>query len=319
MLDALCDDAFNPCDSNMKEQDWENLGTVVDLDSEIPWSGLPSEGGETSSSGADLSTAHNAPLHFSNENQDEFDISWLGTKQKPSVHLQFSSTASETIGDCGFEAVTGWSGLPPQRIPVSISPKTLRKPNALLEQACDSQESSDEDNFAHDADDSLPLIEDDSCSQLPVHRAARRPKHGAPLYDADDADAPAGLRRSLSARTSAPITMPLGGHTALFTLHLFVAALAEGIVEPDTPERTLGILDQVPALHAVNLIRYSPLLSATHSRTGASRRPARPGGLHLAARGAQGVARALRGVAPESYAAYGAAVPAGNLACVALA
>jgi hypothetical protein len=250
MLDALCDDTFISCESNMQEQDWESLGTVVDLESEIPWAGSQSEGGEAQSSGVDLSSTHTAPLHFSNENQDEFDISWLGTKHKTNGHMQFNSSATEAMNDCGFETVTCWSGLPVQKgITVPTSPKTLRKPTMLLDQASESPEiSSEEEKYlhAHD-DDSLPLIEDDTGSHLPVHRTSRKAKSATHLYDHDSESFPGGDAAphcGFPLCTAGPIAP--SGPTTLFPLHLFVAAVAEGSFDPSTPERTLSILDQVP-------------------------------------------------------------------------
>jgi hypothetical protein len=110
MLDELCADSLSPCDSNMQEQDWENLGNVVDLESDIPWDGLPSGSAESHGSGADSLAANHAPLHFSNDNQDEFDISWLGSKQpKQSVHMQFRMR----IRECSMLVWTSPSTRPP--------------------------------------------------------------------------------------------------------------------------------------------------------------------------------------------------------------
>ena len=298
MLDALCEDSLNSCDSNMQEQDWESLGTVVDLDNEIPWAGLRSGGGDVQTSGVDLSTTHNAPLHFSNENQDEFDISWLGTKQKTNGHMHFSTP--EAMNDCGFEAVSCLSGLPAQRgIPVSTSPKTLRKPNVMIDEGIESLESSDEDKYAHDDDDddTLPLIEDDTDSHLSVKRTDRKTKLAPHLYDHDPARFPSTTCESdpphcgFPTCSSGPLALAPSGPMTLFPLHLFVAAVAEGSIDPNTPERTLSILDQVsgPALHSLAngrrrsslpppsaSCRRRPFSAAAHAELTASRPPSSP-------------------------------------------
>eukprot|EP00291_Cryptomonas_curvata_P017329 CAMPEP_0172162998 /NCGR_PEP_ID=MMETSP1050-20130122/7019_1 /TAXON_ID=233186 /ORGANISM="Cryptomonas curvata, Strain CCAP979/52" /LENGTH=356 /DNA_ID=CAMNT_0012833123 /DNA_START=291 /DNA_END=1357 /DNA_ORIENTATION=- len=237
----------------MQEQDWENLGTVVDLESDIPWDGLPSGSAESQGSGADSLAANHAPLHFSNDNQDEFDISWLGSKQpKQSVHMQFNAAAPDNMSDCAFESIACWSGPPPQRgLPISVSPKTLRKPSMVIEQSCDDQESSDE-SYSQDAEDSLPLIDDDSCSHLsaaqPLHRPIKAECHSdddhtAAAFFPDRAAPPPHC--GFPVCSAASLSLPPAGPTALFPLHLFVAALADGAVAPDTPERTLTTLDQV--------------------------------------------------------------------------
>ena len=217
----------------MQEQDWENLGPVVDLEREIPWASI---------AGGNVAASESQPtLPLSSEiSNDDYDLSWMG-----GTKLGSKSCAGENI-EAGLE--NSWPCPPVQRcVKRPVTPEFAHVSDVFCVQTSyENSLSSDENSLT--GEDDLPLIDDDSDS---CRRTVRRDDDNmnSAMFSSTLSGFP--LRDGLQCisdhnvyNNNFPSTQ---NDSAMFTLRLFVTAITDGQIE-DTSEKISGILEQVKLL-----------------------------------------------------------------------
>ncbi len=147
--------------------------------------------------------------------------------------------------DSGLESSSSWPCPPIQRcIKRPASPDFVNNVDLYSIHTLHENSLSSDENSPDAGDDELPLIDDDSDScRLTVRRdfdsiessrfPCKNPLRGGGLQLITDP------RLYSTSRNN-----PSSAESSLFTLHLFVTAIANGPIADDTPEKISGVLEQ---------------------------------------------------------------------------
>lgn len=183
---------------------------------------------------------------------------------QPKVSLQFSPVAIDTVADCSWDSV-GY--IPGGSLPHGVRKQHLTGP---LDELIRSQQATldtpppswqvpqhlhDQEWAAHEERDFGADSQRPAKAQEPPRvgsRTSQRSNAGRtrvpriPSHEGSDLiGRQHGASSSNSRSSSAGTEPPDGGDTALFTMQLFVTAIADGHIAADTPEKTAGVLEQV--------------------------------------------------------------------------
>lgn len=216
---------------SMREQDWDNLGTVVDLDTEIPWASI--------SAGTGVPPSQQALPLSTDLSNDDYDLSWLG-----GTKLGQKNSTAENIDS--LEQSSCWPCPPIQRcLKRPLSPDFVHNSEQFCFPISHDQSLSSDENSQDAGDDELPLIDDDSdsCRQT-VRRGYNRMR--STIFESSSDEAP--YRDDLKLMTDHRLytsAIPARTESSLFTLHLFVTAIADGDIATDAPEKIGSVLEQV--------------------------------------------------------------------------
>ncbi len=228
----------------LREQDWESLSS----DATLPWEISSHDG-----CGMDMDSCPRS---------DHEQV-----RMQHKACIQFSPVAIDTMADCFWDN-TGLS------IPNSVKKQIVTGPfdDVIRSQqyAKYHQSMPHCDEAAHSIHAHAEHHEDDAASEEKFEHhehSDHESQHQPPQPDqhhTETAHEPDQRQRAASARIRAPLrlkipasnasmpaanglTTPTGeaNETAIFVVHLFVTAIADGKILPDTSEKMLGVLEQV--------------------------------------------------------------------------
>jgi hypothetical protein len=218
---------------SMREQDWDNLGTVVDLETEIPWAII--------SSGSSAPSDSQSALPLSSDiSNDDYDLSWLG-----GTKLGVKSSTVENM-DTTLDHSSSLPCPPMQRcVKRPLSPEAVHISDLFCIPTSHENSLSSDENSQDAREDELPLIDDDSDScRLTVRRGYNRMGAGLIESSSDECSFRDEMRLITDHRMYSS-SVPLQSESSVFTLHLFVTAIADGEIAPDAPEKISSVLEQV--------------------------------------------------------------------------
>jgi hypothetical protein len=229
----------------LREQDWESLSS----DATLPW---------------EMSSLDGPVMDMDSCPRSDYEHVRLQNK----ACIQFSPVAIDTMADCFWDN-TGLT------MPSSVKKQSIAGPfdDVIRTQQFPKyhQAMSHTEEAAHSMHDNIQNQEDDAASEEKydhhpghVDNDHKEPSHADQHrmhedYERESKPRVSGTRIRVPPRLKIPAqesqapanrwTSPRGdkspGETAIFVVHLFVTAIADGKIMPDTSEKLLGVLEQV--------------------------------------------------------------------------